>query len=75
MSFSRLYVYHLQNSCLHVTNASLQETDKAVIDVEAQEDGILAKVVVCNDLTVVLALPCSRIHVIGFRRIEERRRR
>jgi hypothetical protein len=27
-------------------NASLQETDKAVIDVEAQEDGILAKIVV-----------------------------
>jgi len=26
---------------------SLQETDKATIDVEAQEDGIMGKIIVC----------------------------
>jgi pyruvate dehydrogenase E2 component (dihydrolipoamide acetyltransferase) len=52
-------------------NASLQETDKAVIDVEAQDDGVLAKIVVrSGDLMIVLVLPCSRVHVIGSRRVE-----
>lgn len=54
-------------------NASLQETDKAVIDVESQEDGILAKIVVrSGDIMIV---PCSRVHVIGSRRVEEYCRR
>lgn len=35
-------------------NDALQETDKAVIDVEAQEDGILAKIVVRGSFVVVL---------------------
>ena len=72
MSFSKLYVHH---SKTHLTstcdNASLQETDKAVIDVEAQDDGVLAKIVVrSGDLVIVLVLPCSRVHVIGSRRVE-----
>ena len=46
-------------------DASLQETDKATIDVEAQEDGILAKIVVCGNPLVVLTTGCSRVHVIG----------
>lgn len=49
---------------------SLQETDKAVIDVEAQEDGILAKIVVCDNPVVVLTPQCSH-HVIGPGRVEE----
>ena len=54
------------------TNASLQETDKAVIDVESQEDGILAKIVVrSGGLMIVLVPPCSRVHVIVSRRVEE----
>lgn len=67
----------VQNSSKTPTcnNASLQETDKAVIDVEAQDDGILAKIVVSGDLMIVLVLPCSRVHVIGSRRVEECRRR
>ena len=52
-------------------NATVQETDKAVIDVESQEDGVLAKIVVCSDLMFVFVLPCSRVHVIGSRRVEE----
>lgn len=57
-------------------NASLQETDKAVIDVESQDDGVLAKIVVrSGNLMIVLVLPCSRVHVIGSRRVEECYRR
>jgi len=56
-------------------NASLQETDKAVIDVEAQEDGILAKIVVCTIPMTVRTPRCSRVHVIGPGRIEECLRR
>ena len=75
MSFSKLYVHrsktHLRLQ--RVTTRRLQETDKAVIDVEAQDDGILAKIVVrSGDLMLVLVLSCSRVHVIGFRRVEER---
>lgn len=54
-------------------NASLQETDKAVIDVESQEDGILAKIVVrSGDIMIV---PRSRVHVIGSRWVKEYCRR
>jgi hypothetical protein len=53
---------------------SLQETDKAVIDVEAQEDGILAKIVVCGNPVVVLTFQCL-LYVIGPGRVEECRRR
>lgn len=35
-----------------LNDAFMQETDKAVIDVEAQEDGILAKIVVCRNPAV-----------------------
>ena len=31
-----------------VTSCASQETDKATIDVEAQDDGILAKILVCE---------------------------
>ncbi len=54
-----------------LTGASLQETDKAVIDVEAQEDGILAKIVVCGTPVVALTRRSSCIHVIVPGRVEE----
>ena len=37
-----------------LNDAPSQETDKAVIDVESQEDGVLAKIVVCGILVMVL---------------------
>jgi hypothetical protein len=52
-------------------NASSQETDKAVIDVEAQEDGILAKIIVCGIPVMVLTSRSSRVHVIVPGRLEE----
>ncbi len=47
-----------------LNDASSQETDKAVIDVEAQEDGVLAKIVVCGILVMALTSWSSRVHVI-----------
>jgi pyruvate dehydrogenase E2 component (dihydrolipoamide acetyltransferase) len=38
-----------QSTVPALDNTTSQETDKAVIDVEAQEDGILAKIVVRHD--------------------------
>ena len=52
-------------------NISSQETDKATIDVEAQEDGILAKIVVRHNPVFVLKVPCSRAHVTGSGRFKE----
>ena len=54
-----------------LNDASLQETDKAVIDVEAQEDGVLAKIVVCGIPVVELTSRSSRVHVIGPGRLKE----
>jgi hypothetical protein len=54
-----------------LNDASSQETDKAVIDVEAQEDGILAKIVVCGIPVMMLTSRGSRVHVIGPGRLEE----
>ena len=48
-----------------------QETDKAVIDVEAQEDGILAKIVVRHDPVSMPTIPFSCVHVIGSGRVKE----
>ena len=45
-----------------LNDASLQETDKAVIDVEAQEDGVLAKIVVCGN-------PVVYAHISVFTRL------
>ena len=39
-------VGQFSTSCLHVDFPSAQETDKAVIDVEAQDDGIVGKILV-----------------------------
>jgi len=47
-----------------LNHAPSQETDKAVIDVEAQEDGILAKIVVCGTPVIPLTSRGSRVHVI-----------
>jgi hypothetical protein len=52
-------------------DASLQETDKAVIDVEAQDDGLLAKIVVCGIPVMALTSGSSRVRVIGPGRLEE----
>lgn len=52
-------------------DTSPQETDKAVIDVEAQEDGLLAKIVVCGIPVMALTSRSSRVHVIGPGRLEE----
>jgi len=54
-----------------LNGASSQETDKAVIDVESQEDGILAKIVVCGIPVMALTSPSSRVHVVGPGRLEE----
>ena len=54
-----------------LNDAPSQETDKAVIDVEAQEDGLLAKIVVCGIPVMVLTSWSSRVHVIGRGRLEE----
>ena len=35
-------------------SSTVQETDKAVIDVEAQDDGIVGKILVCFLLTTVI---------------------
>jgi hypothetical protein len=34
---------------------TLQETDKATIDVEAQDDGVLAKIIVCSSIFASLS--------------------
>ena len=34
----------------YLQSVGVQETDKATIDVEAQDDGILAKIIVCFSL-------------------------
>ena len=52
-------------------DASSQETDKAVIDVEAQEDGLLAKIVVCGIPVMVLTTRSSRVYVTGSGWLEE----
>jgi hypothetical protein len=54
-----------------LNDAFSQETDKAVIDVEAQEDGLLAKIVVCGIPVMVLTSWSSRVHVIVPGRLEE----
>lgn len=54
-----------------LNDASSQETDKAVIDVEAQEDGILAKIVVCGIPVMAFTSRSSRVHVIGPGWLEE----
>jgi hypothetical protein len=54
-----------------LNDASSQETDKAVIDVEAQEDGILAKIVVCGIRVMALTSRSSRLHIIVPGRLEE----
>jgi hypothetical protein len=38
---------HFSSPLTHSVTRTLQETDKATIDVEAQDDGILAKIIVC----------------------------
>ena len=75
MSFLKLYVHrsktHIRLQC--VTMCHLQETNKAVIDVEAQDDGVLANVVVRRgNLMIVPVLLCPRAHVIGSRQVEDR---
>jgi len=48
MSSWKLLVYFLQLTPLISSSPfPRQETDKATIDVEAQDDGILAKIIVC----------------------------
>ena len=42
---------------------TIQETDKAVIDVEAQDDGIMGKILVCFLPTIVIdCIPTRRWH-------------
>ena len=42
----------------------VQETDKAVIDVEAQDDGIVGKILVCFLPTIVIAyIPTRRMYM------------
>jgi hypothetical protein len=55
MFSSRLYAHPFKLRPAR-NDMSLQETDKAVIDVEAQEDGILAKIVVRGSPVVVFTL-------------------
>jgi hypothetical protein len=41
----------------------VQETDKAVIDVEAQDDGIMGKILVCIlPTTVMSCIPTRRMY-------------
>jgi hypothetical protein len=41
----------------------VQETDKAVIDVEAQDDGIMGKILVCFlSTTVIGCIPTRRMY-------------
>ena len=43
--------------------STLQETDKAVIDVEAQDDGIMGKILVCFlPTTVIGCIPTRRTY-------------
>lgn len=53
-----------------LNDAPSQETDKAVIDVEAQDDGLLAKIIVCG-IPVIVFSRSSRVHVIDPGRLEE----
>jgi hypothetical protein len=42
---------------------TVQETDKAVIDVEAQDDGIMGKILVCFlPTTVIGCIPTRRMY-------------
>jgi hypothetical protein len=42
----------------------VQETDKAVIDVEAQDDGIMGKILVCIlPTTVISCIPTRRMYI------------
>jgi hypothetical protein len=48
MYYLKLFVSSLlASACPRKLTHSSQETDKATIDVEAQDDGVLAKIIVC----------------------------
>jgi len=36
-------------------SSNFQETDKATIDVEAQDDGIMGKIIVCNNISLLVS--------------------
>jgi len=53
-------------------SSTAQETDKAVIDVEAQDDGIMGKILVCFlPTTEIGCIPTHRMYMTGSGRAEE----
>lgn len=62
---SRLYVTNNDDLRWYTSDdlSTVQETDKAVIDVEAQDDGIMGKILVCFlPITVIGCIPTCRMY-------------
>jgi pyruvate dehydrogenase E2 component (dihydrolipoamide acetyltransferase) len=72
-AFSSLVIVcaSLLHSIQGLTMHPRRKLTKAVIDLEAQEDGVLAKIVVCDIPVMALTSRSPRIHVIGPGRLEE----